>query len=186
MTGKSRTVGTKSKRAGEAMKRRSENTLFIELLDEAFCRKSWHGTNLRGSLRRLSAKEASWSPGRGRKCIWEHVLHAAYWKYVVRRRVTGEKKGSFPLVGSNWFPVPVKPTEASWRDSIALLERTHRELIDVVAGLSDRDFAAKPGGSKLDNAFMIRGAALHDIYHTGQIQFIKRMLKDGRKAKAGG
>jgi len=151
----------------------------VILLDEAFVRKSWHGTNLRGSLRRVTAQQAAWPPDRGRKSIWEHVLHAAYWKYIVRRRITGEKRGSFPLLGSNWFPVPKDASEKSWREAVVLLERTHRELVEVVAGLSERQLVARPGGSKLDNAFMIRGVAMHDLYHTGQIQFIKKMLKAG-------
>lgn len=158
----------------------------VTLLDEAFNRKSWHGTNLRGSLRSLKARQAAWQPGKGRKSIWEHVLHTAYWKYVVRRRITGEKRGSFPLVGSNWFPIPKAASEKDWREAIALLEQTHRDLIVVVSQLSPKRLAARPGGSKLDNAFMIRGVALHDIYHTGQIQFIKRLLKDAGRLKGGG
>lgn len=155
----------------------SMSIVLVSLLDEAFQKKSWHGTNLRGSLRSISAKDAAWSPGRGRKSIWEHVLHAAYWKYVVRRRLLGEKRGSFPLAGSNWFPVPPGATQKDWQAAIKLLEKEHRLLRDAVASLSEKGLRAKPGGSKLDNAFMIRGIALHDIYHTGQIQFIKKMLK---------
>lgn len=149
--------------------------MFLSLLDEAFNKKSWHGTNLRGSIRGLTAKQAAWRPGKNRKCIWEHVLHAAYWKYTIRRRLTGEKRGSFPLKGSNWFKVPSPPSEQAWRAHIVLLEQQHRRLRDAVASLSPRRFAAKVAGSKLTNGFLVRGIALHDIYHAGQIQFLKRM-----------
>lgn len=154
-----------------------EGALLVTLLDEAFQKKSWHGTNLRGSIRGISAQQAAWSPGKGRKSIWEHVLHAAYWKYVVRRRLLGEKRGSFLLRGSNWFPIPKGSLESDWKVAVKALENEHRLLRDAVATMSEKDLCAKPGGSKLDNAFMIRGIALHDIYHTGQIQFIKKMLK---------
>jgi hypothetical protein len=30
-------------------------------------------------------------------------------------------------------------------------------------------------GSKYPNAFVIRGAAMHDVYHAGQIQLLKRL-----------
>ncbi|NUQ50463.1 MAG: ATP-binding cassette domain-containing protein, partial [Phycisphaerae bacterium] len=40
------------------------------------------------------------SLGQRMKC--EIALHAAYWKYVTRRRLRGDKRGSFPLKGSNW------------------------------------------------------------------------------------
>lgn len=153
------------------------NDVLICLLDEAFKKKSWHGTNLRGSIRGMSAKDAARQPGPGRKCIWEHVLHAAYWKYAVRRRLTGEKRGAFPMVGSNWFALPKDKSESAWKAAIKLLEGEHAELRAAVAAMSPTQLNARAKGSQLTNAFVIRGAALHDIYHTGQIQFIKQMFK---------
>ena len=67
--------------------------LLLSLIDEAYEKKTWHGPNLRGSIRGLTAKQASWRPSPKRHNIWEIVVHAAYWKYIVRRRLLGEKKG---------------------------------------------------------------------------------------------
>ena len=75
-------------------------------LDQAYNRPSWHGTNLRGSIRGVTAREAATSPKAKRHNIWEITVHAAYWKYAVRRRLVGEKRGSFELPGSNWFEIP--------------------------------------------------------------------------------
>ena len=95
--------------------RDSETALLLDLLAEAFERKSWHGTNLRGSFRGMTAAEAAWRAGEGRPNAWELALHTAYWKYVVRRKLTGEKRGSFALEGSNWFRRPAgAPEEAAW------------------------------------------------------------------------
>ena len=147
----------------------------LSLLDEAFSKKSWHGTNLRGSIRGMTAKAAAWRPGRGRKCVWDHVLHTAYWKYTVRRRLLGEKRGSFPLTGSNWFNIPKSATEQEWREAVKLLEGQHTQLRLAVAALSERQLGEKVAGSQLTKAYLIRGIALHDVYHTGQIQLLKRM-----------
>ena len=38
----------------------------LEQLDEAYDRQSWHGTNLRGSLRGLTVDQALWRPAPGR------------------------------------------------------------------------------------------------------------------------
>ena len=90
-------------------------------LDEAFDRRSWHGTNLRGSLRGMGAAKASWRPAAGRHNAWEIALHAAYWKYAAWRRLTGEKRGSFARAGSNWFASPEAPPRRlgarTWRCS---------------------------------------------------------------------
>ncbi|MBE0591884.1 MAG: hypothetical protein IH616_05730, partial [Gemmatimonadales bacterium] len=58
--------------------RRSEIDLIVQQIDQAFDHRSWHGTNLRGSIRGLDARVAAWRPARGRHNIWEIVVHAAY------------------------------------------------------------------------------------------------------------
>jgi len=63
--------------------------VLVKTLDEAFDRKGWHGANLRGSIRGMAADTAAWRPAPGRHNIWEIVVHAAYWKYAVRRRLLG-------------------------------------------------------------------------------------------------
>jgi hypothetical protein len=146
------------------------------LLDEAFDRRSWHGTNLRGSLRGTSAAQAAWRPAPGRHSVWEIALHAAYWKYAVWRRLTGEKRGSFARPGSNWFPGPEPPTEAAWKRDLNLLRRCHRDLRAAVADLRDRDLVRRPAGGQETIGRLVRGAA-HDLYHAGQIQLLKRLSR---------
>src|SRR6266446_874752 len=111
----------------EVRKLDSEIRLLLDLLDEAFDEKSWHGPNLRGSIRGVTARQAAWRPKPGAHNIWELTLHAAYWKYVVRRRITGEKRGSFVLTGSNFFPRPVDPTEAAWKHDFQILVTMHQD-----------------------------------------------------------
>ncbi|MBC7790856.1 MAG: DinB family protein, partial [Anaerolineae bacterium] len=136
---------------------------------------SWHGTNLRGSIRGLSAKQAARRPRPERHNIWELVVHAAYWKYTVTRRLTGQRRGSFPLRGSNWFPRGQTVNDEQWRADVVLLEKMHRALREAVATLSDRDLSQKAKGSKISNAFIITGIAAHDLYHAGQIQLLKKL-----------
>jgi uncharacterized damage-inducible protein DinB len=147
----------------------------LSLLDEAYNRQSWHGTNLRGSIRGLSAKQAAWRPGARRHNVWEIVVHAAYWKYAVWRRLAGAERGSFPLKGSNWFPRPDEASERAWRADIALLEKMHRSLRETAARLSARDLSNRPKGSKITNGYLLRGIAAHDLYHAGQIQLLKKL-----------
>src|SRR5438046_4212 len=113
-------------------------SMLLDGLDEAFDRKSWHGPNLRGAIRGVTAEQASWRPAGDRHNIWELTLHAAYWKYVVRRKILGEKRGSFVLAGSNFFKRPdnrAAATEVDWKRDIAILEAEHRSLRDTVTKL---------------------------------------------------
>lgn len=146
--------------------------LLLALLDEAFDHKAWHGTTLLGSLRGLDERTATRRPAKGRHNIWEIAVHAAYWKYAVRRRLTGEKRGQFALAGSNWFERP--DGGATLAGDLRLLVAEHRTLREAVARLSEAELAERAGvGTK---AFLIRGAAAHDLYHAGQIQLLKRLV----------
>lgn len=147
----------------------------LRLLDEGYERQTWHGPNLRGSLRGVSAEEASKRPGPGRHNIWEEAVHAAYWKYVVRRRILGEKRGSFPLKGSNWFKRPGPGAE--WAADLKLLAESHRRLRDAVASLSLRDLSKRALGSRFTIRASVSGIAFHDVYHAGQIQLLKRLVR---------
>ncbi len=147
----------------------------LVLIDEAYERHSWHGPNLKGSLRGVTASGALWRPAPGRHNIWEITLHAAYWKYAVRRRITGEKRGAFPLKGSNWFVREGGPDAAQWKADLALLAEQHRYMRECIAELSDRELDRTLRGSRVSTLRMVHGVAAHDIYHAGQIQLLKRL-----------
>ena len=149
--------------------------LLLALIDQAYDHKAWHGPNLRGSIRGLDAATAGWRPSEGRHCIWEIVLHAAYWKYTVRRRLLGEKRGSFPRKGSNWFSAPAPLSEAAWAEAVDLLEETHKTMREAVVWLRPADLDFRPAKSRTSNFALISGIAAHDIYHAGQIQLLKRL-----------
>jgi hypothetical protein len=142
--------------------------VLLDLLAQAYDRRSWHGTNLGGSLRGLTLAEVSWRPARGRHNIWEVAVHCAYWKYTIWRRLTGAKRGSFTLAGSDWFERPT--ADASWPADRALLEEWHDKLVVAVRA------GPKKGWSERQR-WLITGIAAHDLYHAGQIQLLKRLQR---------
>ncbi len=149
--------------------------ILLDSLDRAYDTRSWHGPGLRGLIRGLTPRQALWRPAAGRHSIWELVLHTAYWKYAVTRRLTGASVGSFPRKPSNWPGAPAKPDASRWKEDVALLEDEHRRLRSIVAALHRRRLSQRIGRT-WTVAQTIEGVAAHDLYHAGQIGLIKRML----------
>ncbi len=143
------------------------------LLHQGWGPRAWHGTALKGAVRGVSARQALWRPGPGRHNIRELVLHMAYWKYAVIRRLTGETRGGFPRDGSNWIEV-ADPSDRGWKSDIALLHAEHDRLVRTVRAFPVRRLDAKDG-LQWTCAEQIAGAAAHDLYHTGQLQLIKKL-----------
>ena len=155
----------------------TENDLIVLQLEQAFHQRSWHGTNLLGSIRGVKVEEAAWRPGPGRHNIWELIVHAAYWKYTVYRRLAGESKGSFPMKGSNWFERPESLTQIALTADLRILKDYHRRLIAEVKAIGSKKLGEKPVGSRFTYRELAIGAGAHDLYHAGQIQLIKRLRR---------
>jgi len=161
----------------------TQKSVLLHALDEAYGLPAWHGTNLKGSLRGVTARQADWRPAPGRHSIRELAVHAAYWKYRVRNRLTGEKDGAFPLPGTNWLDLPAA-SEKEWRAERDLLDRAHRELKETVEKFPGELLALPLPGLRSRTALReIAGIALHDAYHTGQIQLLKVLRRAGRRGR---
>ena len=155
-------------------------TSIVDHIDEAFEGPAWHGPTLLSSVRGLTAEQAAWRPAPKRHNIWEIVVHAAYWKYVVRRRLaaqTGEDTGRFAVRGTNWF---VRPAAGrTWAADMALLRDQHARLRETVRRVCPRGLTRIVAHGRDTAAYTIRGIAAHDVYHAGQIQLLKRLRKAG-------
>ena len=150
----------------------NSSELILVLLDEAYEKKTWHGPNLKQAIKGVTAHQAAWRPAAGRHNIWEVTLHAAYWKYAVRRRIEGGKRGSFALKGSNFFARPEKGklSESAWKADQKLLEREHRAMRAAIARILRKPQSAKA-------LRQLYGVAFHDIYHAGQIRLLRRLME---------
>src|SRR5207302_8409851 len=140
--------------------------------------RAWHGPNLRGSIRGVTSREAAWRPSSGRHNIWELVVHAAYWKYAARRRLRGDRRGAFPLPGSNWFARPAAADEKQWRADVALLEQEHRQLRVAVQSFSHSRLRRRPAPTSSSSWDPIGRAAAHDIYHAGQLRVVNLIYRE--------
>jgi uncharacterized damage-inducible protein DinB len=141
-----------------------------EWIDEAFRGPAWHGPALLSAIRGVTPRQALWRPARGRHNIAEIVVHAAYWKHVVRGRLGGGR-GRFPLRGRNWF---VCADAGDWTRAAELLRDEHARLRDVVSRLSSAAWrrTVTKGQTAAGNVF---GVAAHDIYHAGQIRLLRKL-----------
>lgn len=157
----------------------TELRLLLRLVDQGFDHAAWHGPTLAGAIRGLTATQAARRPGRGRHNVWEIVLHTAYWKYAVRRRLTGGAQGAFPREGSNWPQAPAVLDERHWRADVRLLKQEHRLLRRAVATLRSAVLGRRLGKKRWTTSETIHGIAMHDLYHAGQVQLLKRLRARG-------
>lgn len=141
--------------------------------------KPWHGgPTVLGALRGVSASVAAWKPYPDRHSIWGLALHVAYWNYAVERRLTDAPHGGFPREPAN-FPRPSEgDPESAWAEDRALVRSTHDSLVKVLQAFDSSRLDARAGAeSQTRYADLVTGILLHDTYHAGQIQMLKRLAR---------
>ena len=141
--------------------------------------QAWHGGPTPvGALRGVTAREARWSPPGGRQSIWRLTLHIAYWKYTVRRHLEGGDIPRFPRSPANFPALPARADERAWNADRYLLADEHRRLVAALGRLNPTLLRKRPpSGKKWTWGEMVIGVLVHDAYHTGQIQMLKRLYR---------
>ena len=168
----------------KSARRVDDRALLQQMIEEAYRLPNWNETNLKSTLRRVSPEMATWRAPLTKRSIADIVVHCAYWKYAVRRRLTGEAAGGFPLKGSNWFRTSPELSREKWNEYRGLLEDQHEQLISAIANSRGVLSHTKPRGDGkwtiFQRAFWL---AIHDGYHTGQINMIKAMYRRAHRPK---
>ena len=141
---------------------------------------AWHGgpTPVR-ALREVDARLARWRPPRGGHTIWELALHIAYWDYTVRRRLLGTSLPRFPRSPANFPRMPRRADAAAWDADRALVAEQHRLLVEVVEAFPAGRLNRRMGAGRWTYGDTILGITLHDAYHAGQIQLLRRIGRAG-------
>lgn len=148
--------------------------LLLKMLEQAYGQRTWHGANLKYSLRGLTLEQALWRPAAGRHNIWEYMLHCAYWKFVAMRRLEGVE-AQFPQPFED-FPAVNSGSTAEWKKDLAFLGKCHKELLATVSGLDEQRLEQPAGRWTVQE--LVFGVANHDIYHAGQIQLLRRLQEE--------
>ena len=158
--------------------------LIVRTVREMYQGPAWHGPSLRFTLRGVPGVVAAWRVAKGRNTIWELVLHMAYARHraLLRLGVSSGRIFPRPLRASWWPRMPVDQHEDVWREDLALLHDYQLRLLDVLATVPAAKLGSTRKGQRRTIAHELLGAAIHDAYHTAQIQLVKRLHPSSTRA----
>lgn len=160
----------------------AQRQLLLQMVEEVWQMPNWNDTSLQSTLRRVSAEMAAWRPPFCKRSIADITVHCAYWKYALQRRLNDAPRGGFPFKGSNWFKLPETLPDERWREYKNLLADQHEALVAAIKSFrpSEEDYS-QPQDKKWTATQKIFWLAIHDGYHTGQINQLKAMYRRAHK-----
>ncbi|VTT98852.1 Smu13B OS=uncultured organism PE=4 SV=1: DinB_2 [Gemmataceae bacterium] len=156
------------------MPRTGELARIEDELRRAYDGDAWHGPPLREVLEGVTAADAAHKHPQLAHSAWVLVNHLAAWIEVVAQRITEWRPIGEPEAGN--FPLVTDTSESAWESALDNLDRQHRKLLDVIAGLSADKFDETVPGKTYPVAVMLHGTAQHYAYHAGQIALLKKLV----------
>jgi uncharacterized damage-inducible protein DinB len=147
----------------------------VRQLEQLYHGGSWQGESFMGKLRDVDEAIAFTAPLRGVHSIAEIIWHCIYWRTVLIKRLDGNDRYRDETVDTlNFLPLEVLKTKG-WDALKRELEETQTVLIGILNAYND-NFLKKEYQSGYTYNHHVEGIIQHDVYHLGQIGFLKRIL----------
>ncbi len=150
--------------------------LVVDHLEYTFEKEAWQPP-LAVAIEGLTAQQAAWKPAPKRHSIWQIVRHVTHWKRAVMEAWDGDIPDADALEKTDWGDV--SGDEAAWRADVERLHTISRQLKERVQH-ADQSELSRPIGTykgvrEQPAAVRLLRTATHDIYHAGQIRYIRAL-----------
>lgn len=71
----------------------------------------------------------------------------------------------------------IDPKKHTWKKGMEQLKATHNKIVEILKQKTDDDFLAEIVSlRKFNFRYMLNGVIQHNIYHLGQLAYLKKML----------
>ncbi|WP_442602475.1 DinB family protein [Paenibacillus sp. KN14-4R] len=144
----------------------------VSTWDACFDKESGWFPPLERALQGLTAVQACWRmDGKEMNTIKELVNHILFYKSQLLSSLTGSTEA--PSTDTSFDAGTRVIREEEWQETVEKLKHIHTSIREKLSALSDQDLLSDLDGVTIDQS--VSNLVLHDIYHTGQIIFIRRM-----------
>lgn len=150
--------------------------LLLEHLEYTFEKEGWQPP-LGMAVAGLTAEQAAWKPAPGRHSIWQILRHVLHWKRGVLDAWAGDPPDYQTMNDTDW--PEVSGDQNAWEADVKALHDTYAESQQRLERLGDedleqtrpwyRDAPPRAVAQRLLHMFT------HDIYHAGQIQYLRAL-----------
>jgi uncharacterized damage-inducible protein DinB len=150
--------------------------LLLEHLEYTFKKEGWQPP-LSHAVAGLTAQQAAWKPGPERHSIWQIVRHVVHWKRGVLRAWDGDPPDYDAMSAADWREAG--GDQAAWEADAAALHDLYADIRRRLEAASVADLEVErpwyQGAPPRRIATRLLHAFTHDIYHAGQIQYLRAL-----------
>lgn len=152
----------------------NELKMYAAQLDENFSGEPWFGRNIQAILKEINEEIANQKPN-GQHSMLELLYHMINWRLFTINRLE-KSSATVKSFEENDWQVLDHQDKSLWQKGIEQLNDTQQRLLNLINTMKDEDLQSPVHERDYENRTLINGIIQHDIYHLGQIAYIKKML----------
>ena len=132
----------------------------------------WYGDSLCHILADITPTKAYWQPNRSSHSIAQLISHIIYWRQSLIKRLTGDLEYKASMQSDeNWKPNAQLKKEG-WDTLMNSLAESQAQLLTLLSKQKET-ILKKKYSDKATFQDLINGIIQHDVYHIGQIAYLK-------------
>lgn len=157
----------------------SLKALVIDQVRNTFLQEDWQWQpSLSEALEGLTAAQAAYKPAAERHSIWQIVRHLILWKRAVLQAWDGDPPDETQLGEADW--AKVTGDETAWQHDVRALMTVSTEFLDRAKSIGDAALSRPMTWYNHPDAIQPLAIRLvrtvtHDIYHAGQIRYLRAL-----------
>jgi uncharacterized damage-inducible protein DinB len=132
----------------------------------------WYGDSILGIINQISDEAAFWQPNKNAHSIAQIVWHMIYWREAIIKRLEGDVVYRPSMKSEENWSNDAKLKTIKWKSIKELLAESQEKLITLL-NKQDDSLLDKAYTEKATYGELITGIFQHDLYHLGQIAYLK-------------
>jgi uncharacterized damage-inducible protein DinB len=140
----------------------------------------WYGDSLCQILESITPAKAYWQPTNGAHSIAQITSHMIYWRQSLIKRLNGDFDYKPSMKSDENWKSNELLKKARWKSLLNSLAESQAQLLTLLARQKDSILKQKYS-DKATFQDLINGILQHDLYHTGQIAYLKSIYTNRKK-----
>ena len=136
----------------------------------------WYGRPIVTMLQEVDASMVYKKPGENAHSLADLLYHMITWAEFTLKRLQGDQQ-----FDNAWFDKldwrNIDPVVHNWADGVRLFKQLNEQIIANLQTRDDELLKEKVDFREYNFRFLLNGYIQHNIYHIGQIAYLKKLLE---------
>ena len=152
-----------------------ETQYIIKSFESTLSGQPWFGRAVYEILEEVDEAKATIKPNGSDHSMLVLLWHMNTWAEFVLGSLENKTVDEMKAIEANdWREID--PKTHTWEKGIDQLKSTHKKIIDLLNQKDDDFLSEIVPTRKFNFRFMLNGLIQHNIYHLGQVAYVKKML----------